>query len=69
MGYHVYFRLEATFFYKRCRASMTKHRQQSTRVRAKGKDPIWSQVCPVTIEAEETKKQWPSYQNGGTLEK
>lgn len=24
---------------------MTKHRPQSTRVRAKGMDPIWSQVC------------------------
>ena len=45
MGYHVYFRLEATFFYKRCRASMTKHRQQSTRLRAKGIDAMWSQVC------------------------
>ena len=45
VGYHVYFRLEAAFFYKRCRASMTKHRQQSTRVRAKGIDSIWSQVC------------------------
>ena len=30
MVYLVYFRLLATFFYKRCRASMTKHRQQST---------------------------------------
>ena len=26
------------------RASMTKHRKQSTKVRAKGIDPIWSQV-------------------------
>ena len=25
-GYPVYFRLQATFFYKRCRASVTKHR-------------------------------------------
>ena len=30
---------------QRCRARMTKHRQQSTEVRAKGLDPIWSQVC------------------------
>ena len=29
MGYPVYFRLQATFFYQRCRASMTKHRQQT----------------------------------------
>ena len=35
----------ATFFNKRCRASMTKHRQQSTKVRAKEIDSIWSQVC------------------------
>ena len=27
---------------QRCRASMTKHRQQSTNVRI---DPLWSQVC------------------------
>ena len=40
----VYFRLEAIFFYKRYRASMTKHRQQNTKIRAKGIDPIWSQV-------------------------
>ena len=30
MGYHAYFRLDITFFYRRCRASMTKHRQHST---------------------------------------
>ena len=35
MGYPIYFRLEATFFYKSFRASMTKHRQQSTKVRAR----------------------------------
>ena len=40
MGYPAYFRLYATFFYKRCRASMTKHRQQSTKVKAKGTDLI-----------------------------
>ena len=42
-------------FLQRCRASMTQHRQQSTRVRAKEIDPIWSQVCsliqrPIQIE-------------------
>ena len=41
----VYFRLQATFFDKRCRASMTQHRQQSTRVRAKGIDPTQSHLC------------------------
>ena len=29
----------------RCKFSMTKHRQESTKVRAKGIDSIWSQVC------------------------
>ena len=29
---------------QRCRASMTKHRQQSTRVRAKGIDLIWNHI-------------------------
>ena len=41
MGYHVYFRLQAT----NCRDSMTKHREQSTEDRAKRIDSIWSQVC------------------------
>ena len=45
MGYCVYFRLEATSLYKRRRASMTKHRQQSTRIRARGIESIWSQFC------------------------
>ena len=27
------------------RSSLTKHRQRSTKVRAKGTDPVWSQVC------------------------
>ena len=31
---------------QRNRASMTKHRQQSTRVRAKGIDPMWSHISP-----------------------
>ena len=39
MSYHVYFRLQATLFYKRCRDSMTEHRQQNTWVRAKGINP------------------------------
>lgn len=30
---------------QRSRASMTKHKQQSTHVRAKGIDSMWSQVC------------------------
>ena len=38
----IYFRLQTAFFYK---TSMTKHRQQNTRVRAKGVDLIWVQVC------------------------
>ena len=29
----------------RCKSSMTKHRQESTKVRTKGIDSIWSQVC------------------------
>ena len=28
-----------------CRASRSKHRKQSTQVRAKARAPIWSQVC------------------------
>lgn len=48
-GLYVYFRLREIFFYllkrQRCRVSMTKHRQQSIRVRAKGIDPIGRQVC------------------------
>ena len=38
---NVYFRLWATFFYKRCRASISKHRQQS--ISLKGTDSVWSQ--------------------------
>ena len=38
--YHVYFRLWATFFYKRCRASISKHGQQS--ISLKGTNSIWS---------------------------
>ena len=38
---NVYFRLWATFFYKRCRASISKHGQQS--ISLKGTDSIWSQ--------------------------
>ena len=39
---------------QRCRASVTKHRKQSTKVRAKGIDPIWSQVCssPLQYQAQ-----------------
>lgn len=38
IGYPVYSRLQATFFYKRCRANLTNHRQQSTRVKVKATD-------------------------------
>ena len=31
---------------QRCRASMAKHRQQSTGVSAKGIDPMWSHISP-----------------------
>ena len=34
--------------FTKCRASMTKHRRQSTEVRAKGIDPTWSQVCSLS---------------------
>ena len=48
-GLYVYFRLREIFFYllkrQRCRVSMTKHKPQSTKFRAKGIDSIWSQVC------------------------
>ena len=44
-GSPVYFRLQETFFYKRCRASMTKHRPQGTKVKEKGTDLMWSQIC------------------------
>lgn len=47
IGYPVYFNLLATFFGKRYRTSMTKHRLQSTKV--KGTDLIWSQICPFSI--------------------
>ena len=39
------FQAVATFFYKRCRASVTKHRQWSTPVKAKGMDLTWTQIC------------------------
>ena len=46
IGCLVCFRLQATFFCKRCRASMAKHgRQQSTKVKVKGTDLTWSQIC------------------------
>ena len=44
IGAHLSFRLQATYFYKRCRASLKKHRKQSTRVRVKGIDALWSQA-------------------------
>ena len=45
MGCPVYFKLQATLFYKWFRTSMTKHKQQSTKIRDKGIDSIWNQVC------------------------
>ena len=50
LGYSVCFRPQETFFFKRCRALMTQHRQQSTGVRDKGVDPIWSQVCSSLLQ-------------------
>ena len=41
----VYFRLQATFFYKKHRASMTQHRPQGTKFKIKEIDLKWSQVC------------------------
>ena len=51
-NYPIYFRLEAIFFYKRCRASMTKHRPRSAKVRAEGIDAIWSQLCSSLLETD-----------------
>ena len=34
-----------------CRVSMTKHRQQTTHVRAKGMDSVWSQVCSSLLQS------------------
>ena len=42
------FQATGNILLQRCRASMTKHRPQSTRVRAKAINPTWSQVCSVT---------------------
>ena len=41
----VYFRLQATFFYKKHRASMTQQRPQGTKVKVNEIDLKWSQVC------------------------
>ena len=49
-GYPVYFKLQATLFYKWFRNSMTKHKQQSTKIRDKGIDSIWSQVCHAVLQ-------------------
>ena len=35
IGYSVYFRLQAAYFYKRCRVSMIKHKQDSTALKLK----------------------------------
>lgn len=44
-GCYIYFGLLSKFFYEKCRANRTNHRQQKTKVRAKGVDSIWNQVC------------------------
>ena len=44
MDYHIYIS-GYSILLERCRASMSKHRQQNTRVKAKGIDQIWSQIC------------------------
>ena len=44
IGVQVCFRLQATFYYERCRASLKKYRQQSARLRVKGIDALWSQA-------------------------
>lgn len=36
---------------QRCRVSKPKHRQQSTKVQAKRKAPIWRQVCLSLLQA------------------
>ena len=41
----VCFGLQATFFYKKCKDSTTKHRKQSTKLKVKGRDLIPSQIC------------------------
>ena len=41
VDYHVYFGATGNILYIRCGASMTQHRQQSMKVRAKGIDPIY----------------------------
>ena len=43
---------------------MTKHRQQSTKVRAKGKDSIWSWVCNSLLHY-----LWPKGSHSGHLQK
>ena len=44
-GCYVYSGYRQHSFRQRCRASMTKHRQQSTKFRGKRIPPMWSQVC------------------------
>ena len=39
------FQAPGNILFQRCKASMTQHRLQSTRVRAKGTDLVRSQVC------------------------
>ena len=45
MGFLCISGLIGSILYKRYRVSMTQHRHQSTRVRAHGVYPVWTQVC------------------------
>lgn len=49
MGCPIYFRLQAIFFYEKYRASMTEHRQHSTKVKVKETDPTWESELFFTI--------------------
>ena len=44
-GLYCTFQAKGNILSQKCRASDTKHRQQSARIRAKGIDPMWSQAC------------------------
>ena len=39
------FQAPCNILFRRYRTSMTQHRQQSSKVRAKGIDPIWNHIC------------------------
>ena len=50
IGCPVYFSLCAASFCRRYRATMTKHRQLSTKVKIKGTDLTWSQICSSLLQ-------------------